>query len=217
MKTFWGKPESSEKISCWNKEKWQWLTGLNNARLRLRLRIKWQENPGGNWTKIACCLRKEPGQKCHLFTQGIGFRLSPSHIDWVSWQPPIFPLWSPTAPDDHLEAEPPGYFMAFHVRPSTDWLRELCGQKRVSRTWVSVECWLHFPPSRVFSAGAMPTDEGEKHSFPFLVHTPPVISPAVAVILDTHFSSSPKPIPSANCTNLSTETLPESAHIFSLW
>lgn len=30
---------------------------------------------------------------------------------------------------------------------------------------------------------------------------------------DSHFSSCPKPIPLANCTNVNTDTLPESAHI----
>lgn len=96
-------------MPCWNKEKWQWLTGLNNARLRSCLRIKWQKKPGGTLTKIACYLRKEPGQKCHLFTQGIGFRLSPDHNDWAYWEkknkqtkkqkpPPPFPAINPTAP-----------------------------------------------------------------------------------------------------------------------
>ena len=75
-----------DKTPCWNKEKWQWLTGLNNARLKLHLRIKWQEKPGGNLTKIACCLRKEPRQTCHLFTQSTGFRLFASHIDRASWE-----------------------------------------------------------------------------------------------------------------------------------
>lgn len=75
-----------DKTPCWNKEKWQWLTGWNNARLKRHLRIKWQEKPGGNLTKIACCLRKEPRQTCHLFTQSTGFRLSASHIDRASWK-----------------------------------------------------------------------------------------------------------------------------------
>lgn len=45
-------------MSCWNK-KWQWLTGLNNARLKLHQRIKWQTQSGGNLTKIACYLKKK--------------------------------------------------------------------------------------------------------------------------------------------------------------
>lgn len=90
LKRFCGRQESSGKIYIYillKQGEWQWLTGLNNARLRLRLKTKEQKSSGGNLSTIACCLRKEPGWKCHLFTHSNGFRLSRSHSGWTSWQP----------------------------------------------------------------------------------------------------------------------------------
>lgn len=187
MKRFWRKPESPAKIPCWNKEKWQWLTGLNNVRLRLRLRIKWQEKPGGNLTKIACYLRKEPEQKCHLFTQGIGFRLSPSHIDRASWKKIFFPPINPIAPPHNcLEAELLALFISFHCElghTGSVGVSESAGPKEQ-------QC------ERPAAFSSLPYSQGGcqvprmKGILPFLVNAPPITSPA-AQSSDLHFSSCP--------------------------
>lgn len=86
FRRFWGQPERPEIIILLKQGEVTVTDWLEQCKIKIAPEDKMTGNPGGNLTKIACYLRKEPGQTCHLSMPGIGFRLSVSHIDQTSWK-----------------------------------------------------------------------------------------------------------------------------------